>query len=156
MSTTETKTPQVEVTPEPVETVAKPAIAEEAIDDPFVTVTHGYGKVRTTDRHQIDGYWFVNGIARNVPLDLAKAWKKLPFGKSFLIHQNDATEVQIAQRCGIQPMKPQKLAVQLASSDIHAVAGEMDVETLERIIGDLASHLPSTSPLRPRSNTGRR
>ncbi len=128
----------------------------EEIEEPYVTVTHGYGKVRASERKMMDGYWFTGGVARNVKLEDAKVWKKLPFGKAIGIHPNDVSEVQLAQRCGIQPMKPQKLAVQMAGSDLHAVAEEMDPETLERIILDLAAHLPSTHPLRPRATAGRR
>ncbi len=66
-----------------------------------------------------------------MPYALAKKLAKSPLGlRAIKIHPLDATEAEIARRCGVRPAAPTKVAAQLVASDLDAVMSEMSDEQL--------------------------
>ena len=90
------------------------------------TVLHGYGRVEPTKINFLEGYQFVGGVGRNIPLKLAKRWRASGTVKIYILRP-EATEKDFVKKAGITPMAPEKIAAQIAISDINRL-----VESLGR------------------------
>lgn len=99
---------------------------QEAVEEPTVTVLHGYGRVAPTEKHYIDNTLFIGGVARHVPASIAKSWKAKPvMGRAIHVLSDDATEAEFARASGIQPMATPKFAAMLNAIDLDKLADEL-------------------------------
>lgn len=118
-------------------TDAKPQFDSESI----VTVLHGWARVGPKEVHWIDNTKFEAGVARHVPYDTAKAWKKLPrMGQAIIILPDDANEGDFARATGIQPMSTPKFAAMLSAIDLDKLAGELGPERTQEIADKLLAY----------------
>lgn len=115
----------------------------------YVTVLHGYGRMRPNQKHCIDNVEFTGGIARDVPEDTARAWKAIPAFKIQIL-PNDATEVDFARKVGIKPMNPTKLAALLGASDVDQLVAALGQQKTNELIDALARRLTAGSNTRRR------
>jgi hypothetical protein len=117
--------------------------AETFADDERVCCTLGFGaNDLNSQRFFVEGIEFTKArIARGVPYAKAKAIQKVYGGAVFRIHPNDATDAEIARRCGIRPSEPAKVAAMLLASDLDAIAAQIspdELELLARKLRDLS------------------
>lgn len=109
-------------------------------NDDVVTVLHGWGKVSVKDVHWIDTVRFEGGVARNVPFELARKWRKIPgMSKGIHILPSDATESEFMKKTGIQPMAPSKFAAMLGAYDLDKLAAELGPERVQEIADKLGA-----------------
>ena len=116
----------------------------EVVDDGLRTVLHGYGKLPANDVHYIDGFKFVGGVCRDVPVEQAEAWQKgeriadpdkkyaLPGKRAYgrvvvQVLPSKATEADYARATGFKPVESKKFAAILAAytaDEIREALGE--------------------------------
>lgn len=95
-------------------------------EEATVTVLHGYGRVAPTDKHWVDGTLFIGGVARHVPLSVARKFKSVPrMGQAMHVLADDAGEAEFARASGIQPMATPKFAAMLNAIDLDKLADEL-------------------------------
>jgi hypothetical protein len=102
-------------------------------------VGYGVGKVAPNHRSWIDNTQFIGGIARNVRYDVAKAWKKLPFGKAVHILPADATDADFLRAAGVQPMDVTRLITMLEATDPALLARTLGPERARKFAAMLLS-----------------
>lgn len=100
-----------------------------------VTVLHGWGRVRSTEKKWLDGIEFNGGVARHVPYPKAKLWKAIPqMGAHIHILPDDATELDYARVTNIQPLSTPRMAAMLASMNLNDLVQELGVTRTAELI----------------------
>lgn len=104
--------------------VAEKPVEETKKDNGLRTVLHGWGKLVATERHDVDGFTFVGGVARNVPVEVAEAMlsrrspeKNKPKYGYIVGHilPSDATDADFIKATGIRPMPLRNFASMLGA-----------------------------------------
>ncbi len=125
------------------------AVASSTANDPSdsdrVTVLYGYGQFKPQQHHMIDAVEFIGGVARNVPLGVARNWQegRRADGKpsynriNVLILPNDATEADFVHVSGLRAMSPEKMAALLKATDIDLICSTLSKPQVEQLISDL-------------------
>lgn len=148
----------------PAENPAK----KEFEDHDRVTVLYGWNKVPVNSRQYVDKVAFVGGVARSVPYSTVKHWKRgtRPDGKLDQVYgkigiqavlpdevptgkEKDGNpefrkvdEGDFARATGIKAMPVDQFMLQLAGTDLEALAAHLGVERLKQLVDSLGKHLP--------------
>lgn len=117
----------------------------------YVQVLHGYGRVRSTERHFIDEFEFVGGVCKKVPLKRAETWKAIPGFRIQILRDLDAGPAEYGKAAGVRPMDPRKLAAVLGASDINDLVNALGQDRTEQLLRALRDRLEERRTAAPRA-----
>jgi len=130
-----------------------PIKTEEPVKDPdddhLVTVLYGYPNVRSTYRQWVDNVEFRGGVAKGVPMSVAKHWVKgtRPGGGTVqgrikvTILADDATPADYAVAVGMPPFAAEKVAAMLQATDLDHLCAAMGEEDVDKLVRQLQARV---------------
>lgn len=136
------------------ETMEATEQASKTKTNELVTVLFGYGKVPVGKVTYVDRVKFTDGVARNVPLEVAENWKngthsetkqpyategsKQSYGRlDVIILPQDATEADFAKATGIKPMVASKFAALLKAYPVTEIVEALGEERSLQLANEL-------------------
>jgi hypothetical protein len=153
--------------------VAEKPTKKEFEDHDRVTVLYGWNKVPANSKQFVDKVPFIGGVARNVPYSTVKHWKQgtRPDGKNDQIYgkisiqavlpdevagkdkdgnfiMRKVDESDFAKATGIKPMPVDQFMLQLAGTDLEALAAHLGAERLKQLVDSLGKYLPPATDVR--------